>query len=306
MHNDARLRYYLGEMYELEKAVVTKPHQNFETETTGNPTNQISRMNYTTLQHPHVLKNYSQKFAGLLEKGGHTEKSFLYCIGDIEHELNEFCFTKNRSDNDRKSILLKCPNEGRHWNLVYDRSSFVDIPFDKKNNKLVWRGVTTGQPSRPGNRFTLVEKYFRKHDEIDVGFNGITQGKHSYAKYTISGMSVTELLKYKYILAVEGNDKASGLNWALASNSLVFMSKPTKFSWLMEDKLIPGFHYVPVKDDFSDLLENVRWCNKHPEKCKQVVQNANQYMNQFMDQKNEELLQHEVITHYFSKISLPV
>ena len=304
MHNEDRLRYYLGEMYNLEKAAVTQSHQNFETDTTGNPTNCISRMNYNTLQHPHVLKQYSQKFAELLEKGGHNErKSFLYCIGDVEHELNEFCFTKNRSDNDRKSILLKCPNEDRHWNLVYDRSSFTDIPFDKKTNKLVWRGVTTGQPSRPANRFTLVEKYFRKHPEIDVGFNGICQGKHEYVKYKIAGMTVTELLKHKYILAVEGNDKASGLNWALASNSLVFMPKPTKFSWLMEDKLIPGVHYVLVKDDFGDLLENVRRCNKHPEKCKQIVKNANQYMKQFMDRQNEDLLQQEVITHYFSKIS---
>ena len=32
-----------------------------------------------------------------------------------------------------------------------------------------------------------------------------------------------EFLKYKYILSVEGNDKDSGINWNLNSNSVVLM-----------------------------------------------------------------------------------
>jgi hypothetical protein len=305
MNNEERLSYYLGEMYNLDRAIVTKSHQNFETITTGNPTNRISRMNYTTLQHKHIMKNYSQKLLKLLEKGGHDKKSFLYCIGDVENDLKEYCFTKNRSGQDRKSVLLKCPNYSRHWNLVHDTSQFNDIPFNTKSNKLVWRGVTTGQPSRPGNRFTLMKKYFGKYPEIDVGFNGICQGKDEYAKYKTNGMSITDLLTYKYILMIEGNDKASGLNWSLASNSLVFMPKPTKFSWLMEDKLIPNIHYIQVNNDFSDLQTKVQWCNENPGKCKKIIRNANQYMNQFMDVKREEWLELEVLNRYFGKISLP-
>lgn len=101
---------------------------------------------------------------------------------------------------------------------------------------------------------------------------------------------------------VEGNDKASGLNWALASNSLVFMAKPTKFSWLMENTLIPNYHYILVKDDFSDLLEKVNWCNIHEGRGRQIMRNANEYMKQFMDLRNEEELQLEVLRQYFSKV----
>jgi hypothetical protein len=306
MDNETRLRYYLGEMYQLDAAVVTQSYRNFETNTELNPTNHISRMNYTTLQHPHVLTYYSQELSEMLKKGGHERKPFLYCIGDVGHELNEFCFTKNRSGNDHKSVLLKCPNQARHWALVYDTSRFNDIPFDKKADKLVWRGITTGQPSRTGNRFALVEKYFKKYSDIDVGFSGICQGKDKYTRYKSDAMSVTQQLKHKYILMVEGNDKASGLNWALASNSLVFMPKPTKFSWLMEDNLIPDVHYILVKDDFGDLLEKVQWCNTHSTECIQIVKNAKQYMRQFMNQANENWLQLEILNRYFSRISLPV
>ena len=113
---------------------------------------------------------------------------------------------------------------------------------------------------------------------------------------------MTEMLRYKYILAVEGNDKATGLNWMLASNSIVFMANPTKFSWLMEDKLKPNVHYILVKNDFSDLLQKIKWCDAHPNKCKEINRNAKQYMKKFMDQNNELKLELAVLNHYFQKV----
>ena len=61
-------------------------------------------------------------------------------------------------------------------------------------------------------------------------------------------------------MSIEGNDKDSGLQWKLNSNSVVFMPRPTKISWLMEDTLVPGKHYILIKDDFSDIDEKFKWC----------------------------------------------
>jgi|APGre2960657444_1045066.scaffolds.fasta_scaffold160485_2 hypothetical protein len=33
-------------------------------------------------------------------------------------------------------------------------------------------------------------------------------------------------------------------------------------SWLMEDRLEPWVHYVPVAPDFSNLTEAVDWCEE--------------------------------------------
>ena len=106
-------------------------------------------------------------------------------------------------------------------------------------------------------------------------------------------------LKYKYLLSVRGNDKDSGLQWKLNSNSVVLMTRPSITSWLMESTLIPDFHYVLLKDDFSDLKEKLDWCNNNQDKCKNIVMNANLFMKQFSDTKLEEKLEIEVINKYF-------
>ena len=89
---------------------------------------------------------------------------------------------------------------------------------------------------------------------------------------------MADQLKYKYILNLEGNDIATGLKWQLASNSVVFMAKPTTVSFLMEDLLVPFVHYIPVNDDFSNIIEMVHWARKHDRKCKWIAEQATLYI----------------------------
>jgi len=189
-----------------------------------------------------------------------------------------------------------------------------DIPFQNKVGCALWRGATTGQVGRCANRFDLVEKYFDNHNKINIGFSNIAWGTvdtsgniinyHSYAKWVKGKMSIKEQLRYKYLLAVDGNDKASGLNWQLASKSLVMMAKPTKISWLMEDNLIPNVHYIQLKNDFSDLEEKIEWCESHPNECQQMVNNANHFMSQFYNENMERYIESQVIVRYMKKIQL--
>ena len=60
-------------------------------------------------------------------------------------------------------------------------------------------------------------------------------------------LSMEEMLHYKAIVILQGNDVASGLKWALFSNSIVVMPIPTVTSWAMEEWLIPWVHYVPIE-----------------------------------------------------------
>ena len=36
----------------------------------------------------------------------------------------------------------------------------------------------------------------------------------------------------------------------------------------------PNVHYVCIRDDFSDLLEKVEWCETHPQECERIGKNA--------------------------------
>ena len=93
---------------------------------------------------------------------------------------------------------------------------------------------------------------------IDVGFSGVAQGrKNINVRNTVE---FEEMLNYKCLISARGNDKASDLAWKLASGSVVFTALPRDIeTWLMESKLIPDFHFVLIKDDWSDLKEKLDW-----------------------------------------------
>jgi len=230
-----------------------------------------------------------------------NKKPFLCDFCDIFYPINKYKLVKNRySDSEKKTIILRCLNNKRHWRLYYNKP--VDIEFDNKINKLYWRGTTTGSIKIQPNRFVLIERYYASNN-IDVAFSSTCQGNDKYCQYVKGKEEISEFLKHKYILSVEGNDKDSGLNWKLNSNSLVFMAKPRSSSWLMEDKLIPNIHYIQVTDDFSDLQEKITWCETNQGLCKSIITNANEFMKQFADEKTELAIERRVLELYFDKVN---
>ena len=93
--------------------------------------------------------------------------------------------------------------------------------------------------------------------------------------------SQREMLQYKYLLSVEGNDVASNLKWALASHSVVVMPHPTKETWLMVGLLVPYTHYVPIS---VDTLESVyEWLVRNDDACAQIVRNANRWVDDILE-----------------------
>jgi hypothetical protein len=113
-------------------------------------------------------------------------------------------------------------------------------------------------------------------------------------------------LESKFLISIEGNDVASNLKWMLLSNSVVLMPKPTICSWYMEDALKPFIHYVPLNNDFSDLEEKYNWCLSNPDECIFISNNATEYIQQFMDQNNENEITRKVIETYLDRINISV
>jgi hypothetical protein len=62
--------------------------------------------------------------------------------------------------------------------------------------------------------------------KIDVGLNYVCKtmrsDEHNFLKPTVP---IKEMLLYKFLLSIEGNDVASDLKWKLSSNSLVIIPK---------------------------------------------------------------------------------
>ena len=287
--NDFRIRYYLGKFENTDVEIVQNKNmtsENFQDVFESND----------TIQH-----EYINVFKQLLKTYGFQNKYLYLTPGDICTKQHMYALSRSRSRDDDKISILRSLQKDRHWKLYYNRPN--DIPFEQKTNKLFWRGTTTGDPYRPGNRFTCVTKWWNNHPNIDVGFSFIAQDRHDYMSFVKGNEPISTFLRNKYILSLEGNDKDSGLNWKLNSNSLVFMPKPTCVTWLMEDQLIPNYHYILIKPDFSNLLERFEWCEAHPETCLGMIRNANDFMQKFKDEHIEDCIEQQVLTTYIKNVN---
>ena len=63
---------------------------------------------------------------------------------------------------------------------------------------------------------------------------------------------------------------------------LVKVAQKVYDSWdqsdMENDELIEWEHYVPIKNDFSDLNEKIEWCINNDDKCKKISENANNFV----------------------------
>lgn len=163
---------------------------------------------------------------------------------------------------------------GRHYDPI---AEYIKLhkqgkvaKWNDKKSSLIWRGAVTDVQSEGdgkkdllttfisgGSRIHVVRQYFNARlSDVDIAFeqNSPTREWAPLKYYNEVQLargrdtSMADQLTYKYILNLEGNDIATGLKWQLASNSVVFMAKPTTVSFLMEDLLVPFVHYIPVNE----------------------------------------------------------
>ena len=310
---EERVRYYTNNLKEKnikfrKDAIIDNNKQGLHNKLQGFTLEKIKRMMSDKRYGIQGNKPYGNDLLHHLEKYNEThrldnDKYFICKFGD-NTDLHDECvfFVKSRKVTDKTSILLRL-NRNRHWRPVNSVKS-ADMPFDKKVGKLVWRGVTTGTTIKE-NRLLFVEKNINNKN-CNVGFNGICQGKKDMvdSKYVKNSLSLKEQLRYKYIMSLEGNDVASGLKWQLYSNSVVFMRKPRFVSWAMEDMLKPYVHYIPVNDDFNNISEQIHWAEQNQDKCKQIIKNANAFIEQFLNEKKEQRIHQLVIDKYFKNVKI--
>ena len=231
----------------------------------------------------------------------YKKKQFIYISGDHVHPSRfEGILAKTRLCDDRAVTLLNL-NPKRHWEHIPSIPA-LDVEYRQKKDMAIWRGAPTGKGKTKGTRRDLVNKFFDDPHHFDVGFITRTNKPDPGANLFKDGKTIAEMLRYKFLICLEGNDVASGLKWMLYSNSVVMMPKPSISSWLMEDMLEPFVHYIPLADDFSDAEEQFEWAMDHESECIEISNNASHYMSQFMDPRREIMIECEVFRRYLDRI----
>lgn len=297
-----RLSYYLASYYRLVFSLKDSPPPP-EVLGTRIPKAVSERLDYylrlrTTysLSNPHnrsVLLNEKKNvyFFDLFEFVRHFDPrlKFNYVFGDVTEVPQEPSLVKSRpigSENDN-AVLFKL-EKMRHF-------YFVDDPWDfrEKLPKLAWRGRLHLNVKKE-TRLSLLEEFY-SNPLCNVGH--VSSGD-LYPQLRRESMSITEQLRYKYLLSLEGVDVATNLKWIMSSNSLCFSQRPRFETWFMEGSLIPGFHYVEIADDFRDLEDRIIYYESHPDEAMEIIKNANAYVEQFRDPVKEDLLCMLVLERY--------
>jgi hypothetical protein len=260
-----RINYYNKLEYKQELSESVKPLRNFT----------IDRRNKTYFFDSY---EYTRYFPDKLRAA--------FQFGDVTYVPEEPSIVKSRpvSGDNANSVLLNL-DKVRHFTFTKDKRD-----FKKKKNMLVSRNYVT-QP----HRLKLLEMYFN-HPLCNIGKIN-NNGEHNNFLKEI--LTIDEQLNYKFILCLEGNDVASNLKWVMSSQSLAVMPLPRYETWFMEATLIPDFHYVLIKNDYSDLRERLEYFISHEDKALEIIKNAHDYISQFRIKHREDLISLLVLEKYF-------
>ncbi len=178
------------------------------------------------------------------------------------------------------NVLAKGPALLRKIKAAHGR-----YPWERKQEKMMWRGSTTGE----GPRFALVEMAKQFPQKIDAYFifqyNKMPRDLKTLNLFFKGMFGIgesrrvpeAEHLASKYLVSMDGNVSAwLRPVWIMASNSVLLFQYQWE-QWFYK-ALVPEKHYVPLKPDLSDLLEKHDWLKSHDEEARAIVKNANDFV----------------------------
>ena len=210
-------------------------------------------------------------------------------------------------------IVFKLKTQ-RHYGRIYQLAD-LDIPWEQKRDAAIFRGELNGNYpvayarskmvatltvhercrliercwiayQHAAKNSTLVDAkltlpFLPNNSKVIPRFMGRYEGDEATVDLYGNTVSLVDMLHYKALIMLEGNDVSSGLKWALFSNSVVLIPEPTVTSWAMEEWLEPWVHYIPINvnmDKFgetstaiTDVEEKMQWIIDNDGKAKQIA-----------------------------------
>jgi hypothetical protein len=210
--------------------------------------------------------------------------------GDKPYVAPEPSIVKNRplTDDNGNSVILNL-DKVRHFLFVNDKKAWRG-----KKDVAIFRGDLG---ARKENRNVFMRLFADGQSPLVDAAS--TNRWEEHPEWQKEKLTIGEHLDYKFIMSLEGNDVASNLKWVMSSNSIAVTPRLTCETWFMEGTLIPNYHYIEVKDDFSDLEERLGYYITHPEEAEAIIRHAHEYVAQFRDQQREKLISLLVLKKYF-------
>jgi hypothetical protein len=130
-------------------------------------------------------------------------------------------------------------------------------------DKLFWAGNINVHKSRE-----LFFNTFKDDNDFEIHFID-----PSSKNYLSTRFSLLDHLNYKYLIDIEGRGYSGRLKYLLHSGRVLFIQE-RKWKQYYEFEIIPFVHFIPIKNDFSDLKNQLDWLKKNPSKYQEIATNA--------------------------------
>ncbi len=252
--------------------------------------NKIKYQNFLHIKfHPRFVRfnNFLQKAKKFVK---FPDVEFLYSFADsLDYskilkclKTSVFCISKKQ--NNYKIILFPHIEWMEKNDLLLDNLSkaAVHLRWEEKKSLAFWRGTTTGYLDLEKNeRFKIVKLASHYPHLIDASFSNISQITEKNKNYLLENFelkdeaSPIEQIRYKYLLAIDGNAFSGSFFWQLFSNSVVLKNKSDYLEWYYSG-IASDKHYLEF-DSEKDLIAKINWLKDNDKKAKKISENAKQF-----------------------------
>lgn len=227
----------------------------------------------------------------------------------------------NRREGARNVVLWPLPGQYGPGFPGFDRAGRADpIPFDHKQDRLVWRGMISGSERtdrvRPGpashvllrelaeagddpqardavwqrlartSRLAVVRRWFG-HEDFDLGvvmawgFRGFARDP-LLAPYCTDRQGPEFFHRFRYQLCMTGYDLGSNFMPMINSRS-VLLKEEDGWEAFFSGRFKPWKHYIPLQRYCDDLPEKMAWARENPRECKEMSRAARLEAARFSD-----------------------
>lgn len=102
----------------------------------------------------------------------------------------------------------------------------------------------------------------------------------------VEKLTPEEQSNFKYLIHLDGHVSAFRLSLELEMGSCILLVE-SKDKWKMwfSGLLEPYVHYVPIKSDLSNLIEQIRWCQANDNECYLIAQNSLKFARKYTTKK---------------------
>jgi hypothetical protein len=199
---------------------------------------------------------------------------------------NPFCSVQypwNRFRYSRQRLLEEA------MRLPEDLRAHVDIGFNELYPKIAVLKKNWGSRA-------FLEERFGKYLIEGGTLEDVQEDIELLLSHIKPSLSMTKMYRHKYLLCPEGFDCSSALSWVLASNSLAIVPPFHYENVIINSRqLKPYTHFLPIREDYADLADVMRWALAHDDECRQMVREANAYMRPFIDERSMAEVQKSII-----------